>query len=328
MTDPKVSVIMGVYNCEQFVGEAVESILGQTLDDFEFIIVDDDSSDATLPILESFDDARLRVIRQQPRRGLTQALLTSADASRGAFIARQDADDVSEAGRLAAQARYLEQHPDILLVGTFASVIDGDGRQIGQTCKETAPNLLTGDLRKENQFIHGSIMMRREAYFKVGGYRPGFLYAQDYDLVLRMAEIGRIANLPMKHYRHRMRAEMISMREHERQQWYRDLARFFHGQRTVNGTDQLQDGKPVPEPEGLNDRGEGCKANGEQRYQALYIYSCLRYGNVSQARAALRKAIASEPNQVRYYINFLSTLLGSAATRHLYRMWDQWRREP
>lgn len=322
-----VSVIMGVFNGACFVNKAVESILAQTFEDLEFLVVDDGSTDETPEILCSFSDSRLRVVRQD-RQGLTAALIAAASRTNGRYIARQDADDISEPGRLAAQVEYLERRSEVVLVGTWASVIDENGDVIGHTAPETEPGIHSGGLRQKNQFVHGSILMRREAYDAVGGYRSPFRYAQDYDLVLRMAERGRLANLPCEYYRHRMRPEMISMREHRRQLWYRDVARRLHEERRLHGEDRLVKGQGIAEPEELESTVAGEMEAASERYRSTYIYTCLRHGKVRQARRALREAIASQPFQVRSYASYISTLFGGSVTRSLYRVWDRWRESP
>jgi glycosyltransferase involved in cell wall biosynthesis len=191
---PTVSVIMAVYNGEPWLGDAVASILGQSLADLEFIVVDDGSTDGTPKRLAAIGDPRLLVLRQS-RRGQTAALNRGLGAARAPLVARIDADDVALPERLARQAAFMAAHPEVGLLGTAAREIAPSGmvvRELTPPCEDRA---IRRALMRANPFIHSSVMFRRELVDRVGDYDESFAVAQDYDLWLRMSRVTRLANL-------------------------------------------------------------------------------------------------------------------------------------
>ena len=196
---PLVSIVMAVHNGKKYLAESIDSILSQTFRDLEFIIVDDGSSDGSAEILNGYAsmDERIHLIKQE-RQGLTNSLNTGIRLSQGEFIARMDADDVSAPMRLQAQVDYLSNHPDVVCVGAQALKIDEDGDPVEPWNVPLEHNEIVHELLRGHggQIIHPLFLMRREALMKVGGYNASYLLAQDYDLLLRLAGIGSLANLP------------------------------------------------------------------------------------------------------------------------------------
>jgi GT2 family glycosyltransferase len=207
---PTVSVSMAVYDAERWLAEAVESILGQSFADFELIAVDDGSRDGSRAILESFAarDPRVRVIAR-PHGGLVATRNAALAAARGELVAVMDADDVAHPERLARQVAYLRAHPEVLAVGAEVEIVDPDGwpiRKGGLPLEHAAIDaaLLRG---RGEAITHPVATFRREALLAVGGYREAYHHAEDLDLCLRLAERGRLANLPetLLRYRHHLR---------------------------------------------------------------------------------------------------------------------------
>jgi glycosyltransferase involved in cell wall biosynthesis len=195
---------MAVYNGLPYLGQAVDSLLAQTMGDFELIIVNDCSTDGSRAVLEAYTDPRLKLVNLEKNGGQTAALNHGLSLARAPFIARQDADDLSKPDRLAKQLAFFNQHPDYVLLGTAADLIDSRGRVTGQMIHQTIDEDIREQFHTENCMFHGSVMFRREVLEQVGGYREGFRNAQDYDYWLRISEAGRVANLAEPLYQYRM----------------------------------------------------------------------------------------------------------------------------
>jgi len=192
---PRVSVVLAVRDGEPWVGDAVRSILGQTLTELELVAVDDGSTDDTPRTLAGFVDARVRVARRA-HQGLARSLNDGVSLARAPLIARLDADDVAAPERLARQLAFLDAHPEVGLLGTGAIEIDAAGREVGCVMPPAADADIRRALIRRNVFVHSSVMLRRQILADGGGYDATFPVAQDYDLWLRLARITRLANLP------------------------------------------------------------------------------------------------------------------------------------
>jgi glycosyltransferase involved in cell wall biosynthesis len=187
MGNPTVSVVMAAYNEEEYIAEAIESILYQTYDDLEFIIVDDGSEDATIEIIESYDDSRLRVLQNNSNKGLPASLNRGINASQGTYIARMDADDRSLPHRLEEQVEILNTKPKIHVVGCWVRTIDNNGSRLGIS-KYRGINCTPQNIKNNGPGIaHPSALIRKDSLERVNGYRNEFTYAQDLDLWVRMA---------------------------------------------------------------------------------------------------------------------------------------------
>lgn len=185
---------MGVRNGAPWVGEAVASILAQTLGDLELIVVDDGSADATADLLAAVGDRRLRVERQ-PHQGLTRALIRGFALARAPLVARLDADDWALPERLARQRAFLDAHPDVGLLGAGAREVDASGREVAVIRPPEDDAAIRRALIRRNPFVHSSVVVRREVAERAGGYDASFAVAQDYDLWMRMSRVTRLANL-------------------------------------------------------------------------------------------------------------------------------------
>jgi GT2 family glycosyltransferase/radical SAM superfamily enzyme YgiQ (UPF0313 family) len=224
---PQISIVMSVFNGAPHLEEAFTSILQQTYANFELIVVNDAFADATSEILQEFDDCRIRVINNPRNLGLTKSLNIGMSAARGKYIARMDADDLALPHRLELQWQFLENHPDYALVGSPYYQIDEQGQIHSLIRVLTEDAELRAGLKQQNWFGHGSVMMRREAVEQLGGYDERFIYAQDYDLWLRMSEHFHIANLEEPLYCWRASASSISQSRIKEQEYFADLARKY-----------------------------------------------------------------------------------------------------
>jgi glycosyltransferase involved in cell wall biosynthesis len=188
-----------MYNAARFIAEAIDSVLRQTWTDFELIVVDDGSTDASATIARERGsrDARVRVI-SRPNTGVCGARNDALAASRGRYMACLDADDVATPDRLEQQVRFLDGHPGCVLVGSWVTITDPRGvplavEKLPTTHEEIDARLLKGDGGVVRQ---PTVMLRREAVVAAGGYDPGYAASEDLDLFLRLAERGQLANLP------------------------------------------------------------------------------------------------------------------------------------
>jgi len=209
---PTISVLMPVYNAERYVAEAVESILNQTLGDFEFLIIDDGSTDRSLKILQRYavEDSRIKLI-SRPNTGYVVALNELLALARGEFIARMDADDVALPQRFAQQVALLRREPAVVCVGGAQDKIDEAGRvlihhQDPLHDAEIQRMALCGKV----PINHPSATIRREAVLRVGGYDESLCPSEDLDLWLRLGEIGKLANLPETVLKYRQHTNSVS----------------------------------------------------------------------------------------------------------------------
>jgi len=238
----KISVIMSVFNGEKYIKEAVESILDQTYQDFEFIIVNDASTDNTEGMLEQFNDSRINIIRNDSNLGLTKSLNIALKHARGEYIARMDADDISHPLRFEKQVMFLENNKECLVVGTWLSVIDEKGREYGTWGEYESYEDIRNGLLIKNQIGHGSAMIRRIALYNIGGYDEKFLFAQDYDLWLKLSEIGELWNIPEQLYSLRFWPECTSIAKKDLQAEFASLAREDALKRRSRDTDKGDNG--------------------------------------------------------------------------------------
>lgn len=193
---PIITVLLSVHNGMPHLAAAVESILGQTFRDFEFLILDDASSDGTADYLRSLTDERIRIVTLAENIGLTAALNRGLREARGEFIARQDADDISAAGRLESQVSYLRAHPDCVLVGAQARLLDQRGRSLGKKDFPLRHEAIVFGHLFDNMLAHSAVLYRCATVEAIGGYDEAWRSSQDYELWSRLAGQGQLANLP------------------------------------------------------------------------------------------------------------------------------------
>lgn len=193
---PTVSVLITVFNGERFLEQAVRSVLDQTGVDFELVVVDDGSTDATNQVLDSFADQRVVAVRL-PRIGRARALNLAIAQSRGCYIAILDADDICLPGRLAASVAHLERHPDVDAVGAARWTIRDEQLGVQRSLGGAADDQeIRSHLRRyRTPFPHSSAMFRRAAIERVGGYDEELVFGFDLDILARVAETGRLYGL-------------------------------------------------------------------------------------------------------------------------------------
>lgn len=299
---------MSVYNGAVALPATLQSVLDQHGCDFEFIAVNDGSTDASGQLLDEWAarDARLRVIHQA-NTGLTRALVRGCAEARGEFIARQDCGDVSLPGRLAQQLAAMQAHPGLSFVSCATRYATDRAEflyELRGSGKAAAP-LDVIDLTQAHGVLdgpahHGSVMFRRSAYEKAGGYRPAFYYAQDWDLWCRLAEQGQFQLLPDLLYEARMGVSDISMNNKAPQeligrQCLRALRLRMAGlsdQPAVDAASRIRPGAPGMRKATGNWRGayfmgECLRRNGNHKAAARYLFDAIR-GNPAYVKAWIR----------------------------------------
>lgn len=215
MKNPQVTVLLPVYNGERHLKQAIESILAQTYTDFEFLIINDGSTDRSEEIILSFNDKRINYIKNTENIRLIASLNKGLELAKGEYIARMDADDIASPDRLAQQVEYMVEHRDVVLVGSDVEVINEDG-----TSRYFYPNILSGAtihaaLAVRNPFTHSAVMFKKQAVVELGGYSSDDYMAEDLGLWMRLAQqfgAGALANLPfvLMKYRLSVQGEMAS----------------------------------------------------------------------------------------------------------------------
>ena len=201
---------MAVKDGERYLRQAIESILAQTFQDFEFIIIDDFSSDNSINIVQEYHDPRIMHVRNDTHSGLTASLNRGLDLARGKYIARMDADDVSLPGRFEAQVRYLDGYSDVAVLGTAIQFIDAEGSPLENVVFPTEHDVIKWSLCFYNPIAHPTVMMRAQVIQEAGGYNPTLERSQDYDLWWRIGSIGRLANLEDVYVQLRKHASQVT----------------------------------------------------------------------------------------------------------------------
>ena len=192
-----ISVLMSVYNGQNWLSEAIDSVLKQTFHDFEFIIVDDGSTDHTSEILHFYQslDSRIKIF-PKANTGLTDSLNYGASFAGGEWIARLDSDDICEVTRLSKQYEYVTAHPDVIWLGSGLTLVNSHNSPIRTYTYPSQDNQLRSNLYSHRRFPpHSSAFFRRDIFLSIGGYRRVMLRAQDWDLWLRLSDYGSLACL-------------------------------------------------------------------------------------------------------------------------------------
>jgi glycosyltransferase involved in cell wall biosynthesis len=213
----KLTVTLPVYNAMPYLPAAVESVLGQTYGDFEFLIIDDGSSDGSTDYLRSLRDPRIRLTVRE-NRGLGTTLNELFHDSRTEYVARMDSDDICEPDRFEKQMAFLSVRREVVMLGTGIDFVVGSRVVNGFRPVTEHAKIRERLLQKRPGVNHPTLIIKREAWAAVGGYRfPGA--GEDLDLCLRLCDIGRVANIPEALYRYRVRKESLTFRTSSDTNW-------------------------------------------------------------------------------------------------------------
>jgi hypothetical protein len=211
---PAISILMAVRDGAAFLDNALTSLERQDFLDFEIVLVDNGSRDETARIIAAWvaREPRLKPFRLE-RPGLARSLIHAVSFARAPILARLDADDIAMPSRLRLQYAAMQRNPSTGLLGSSAEIINDLGQKIGERHLPTTDWELKEFLKSGNPFVHSSIMMRRDAYERAGGYRDGLRVCEDFDLWCRMAEVTGIANLDIPLVQYRLHRDGMSFRQ-------------------------------------------------------------------------------------------------------------------
>jgi hypothetical protein len=226
-------------NVDRFLAESIESILNQSLQDLEFVIVDFGSSDRTAAIISNYaaNDHRLR-FHVIPTCGLDEARNVSCSLARGRYIAIMDADDIAVPDRLLCQLQFLEMHPGVGVLGGATEWIDREGKSLLTRPYPTQDADIRATLRTGSPFCNPTVVMRKEIFHAAGGFRKAFAPAEDYDLWLRIARHCQMANLP---------EVLLKYRIHPYQESNRNIEQMVLGGLAARiSTASVENGRPDP----------------------------------------------------------------------------------
>lgn len=302
-----VSVVMSVYNGARHLSASIDSVLAQDGVDFEFIVVDDGSTDETAQILKNYAaaDPRIRFIHQQ-NQGLTRALIRGCLEAKGEFIARQDAGDVSLPGRLKRELDLICSDPRAVLASCGTRFVGPGGEplyEVLQSAHEASAGLRTLDAAKlRGPSCHPCVLFRKSAYFAVGGYRHQFRMAQDIDLWVRLVEIGEHLVVPALLYQAEFSLNGISAGRYVVQQRI--------GERIVEGARLRRAGQPEDQNlQRVERMANGTHKSAPNTAEAAYfIASCLMRKEPTTAKHYLTKALRANPFYFKALMRYLQIL--------------------
>lgn len=294
---PSISVVMGVYNGGAGLRRSLDSILGQEDANLELIVIDDGSKDGTGGVLEEYVrlDGRLRVV-SQPNSGLTKALVLGCDMARGEYIARQDAGDMSLPGRLRVQKGVLDASPDLAFVSCWTEFVGPESEILfvkkGTGVAREPTAILDGGRQwgvVDGPTCHPSVMVRKSAYTRAGGYRDAFYFGQDQDLWYRLAAIGRFQLIEQLLYRVMVEPGSISSRYWKEQQAGAELSREALRLRMRGMPDDriLEMVRRIGPESGARSKKHTAKG-------LYFIGECLRRRGDGRAWTYFRQAVASD----------------------------------
>ena len=208
---PLLSVLMPVFNSERFVSEAIESILNQSFKDFEFLILDDASADKSIEIIKDYEkkDPRIKVFQNEKNLGVVESRNKLINLAKGRYIAWIDSDDIALENRFEEQIKFLDEHSEIGLVGTYPIIIDENGKETGKWLFETDPQKLKIELFFHSPFLSSSVIIRKNC-LPQNFYDPRFPVSEDFDLYSKISEHSETANIPEFLVKYRINSKGLS----------------------------------------------------------------------------------------------------------------------
>ncbi|MCT6869358.1 MAG: glycosyltransferase family 2 protein [Apibacter sp.] len=241
---PIVSVIMAAYNAEKHISASIESIINQTFNNFELLVINDGSTDNTQSIVKEYckKDSRIILLNNDKNLFVIKSRNKGIEKAKGKYIAILDSDDLALPNRLEYQVKYLENNPDIFLIGSSAYIIDENDKVENSFIAPTGYEKLKNNINKNNLIYHSTVMFRNENVF----YREKMIYCEDYDLILRLFSEGKkIDNLSDILISYRQTSNSLSKTKNRLVQWlFINKARFFYNERLSTGKDSYESFDP------------------------------------------------------------------------------------
>lgn len=314
MKKPELTVITTVHNGENYLEAGIACILQQTFTDFEYLIVDDGSTDQTAQLLKDIadQDQRVKIITNETNLGLTKSLNLSLGLAQGRYLARHDCDDFALPNRLAEQYEYLNSQPNFFLCGTDFDYIDSAGRRTVRHSSDTplTPEAIAKRLPKKNCYVHSTIMFRNEGV----KYREKFYYSQDYDLYLMLLTSGkRLGIVPKKLVQYRWDPYAISFSNRQKQHLFAVVGRRFYQERLRTGQDSY---------DSWNEQSILTLPNTSENKRVLLedrLTFCLQNGQPGLAGAILTEATAQHVRLPLFKRIAFQTFIRYPALYSLYR---------
>lgn len=312
MNSPIVTVLMPAYNAEKYIGEAIHSVLGQSFTDFELLIINDGSIDKTQQVVRSFKDERI-VLVDQIHGGVSNALNNGLAIAKGKYIARFDSDDICFPHRLEKQFLFLEANPEYVIAGTDAEYMLENGDHLFDfTCIGHTNDDLVDKLYFYCPFIHSSVMYRKDAVLKAGGYSLLAHNFEDYLLWTQLSKLGKLYNLSERLIRIRFNPASVTIDEKWRGRRFRELKRncIQRGTITKEEADEIQ---AIIQQQDISQIKESS-------YYALCAKKFLTDNyQPKKAKAYARKAISIMPLRWDNYMVFMAAFLPVALIQWLHK---------
>lgn len=300
MNQPIISVVMAVRNVERFLAESIRSILEQSFEDFEFIIVDYGSTDNSKSIVSSYAarDNRIK-LHEIPSCVLPEARNAGCVLAQGRYIAIMDADDVALPDRLHSEVDYMESHPQVALLGGAVEWIDAAGKSFHVHRHPSNDREIKSDLRTHCVFWHPTVVIRTDAFKAVGGYRHAFVCAHDYDLAVRIAERYECANLENVVLRYRVHPLQLTADKQKQQTLCKLAVQASAAARREGRPDPLATAREITSSTltawGV---GELAQRNSVVADGHMWIRSLMAAGEYAGAFSAARRVLGSNLDHV------------------------------
>lgn len=303
---PRVSVLMAVFNTASYLQEALVSISRQTFADFELVVVDDGSKDGSTQILQAFaaTEPRMRLIVRE-NRGLIATRNELLQAAKGELIAWMDSDDYSSVDRLALQVARFDAEPDLVCLGGFAQCIDPNGEFLNIELYPLKHQDILVEQQKGGAMRFPTTIMRRDAALRTGGFREPFRIGEDFDLLLRMSEAGRMANLPDTIYFYRQHLSSVCATLGPQWSEYRDQILALARERKDKGSDKLQRGEIVT----ISRTPPANISHLESRIYVRWSKAAKENSNMALARRYAVAALRKHPQNLTAWKNLIKTYL-------------------